>query len=241
MIRTIVSNSGLSLASDNIFYVLDAVKNGLLAITKDDTADTLTLTFREKDNTQDGVETIVLECEDNKASEAAEDVISMMNGIATNAQIEKVVDLLDKANKVKGVKFAFTYDADNEGNTAEVDDESQDITGEAFTAYFEGLDASSGPYDVEAFVQSTDSSGAEDVVINGAKVILTGEDAVTATAGGIINIDIPGYYDNAGTDTVIPASDGVATVENKFIVKLTNIKSEHSVTLTSVAVDTTVA
>ena len=67
MIRTIVSNSGLSLASDNIFYVLDAVKNGLLAMTKDDTNDTLTLTFRQKDNSQDGVETIVLKCEDNKA------------------------------------------------------------------------------------------------------------------------------------------------------------------------------
>ena len=77
-----------------------------------------------------------------------------MNGIATNAQIEKVVDLLDKANKVKGVNFAFTYDADNGSNT-EVDDQSQDITGEILTAYFEGLDASSGPYDVEAFVQST--------------------------------------------------------------------------------------
>ena len=241
MIRTIVSNSGLSLASDNIFYVLDAVKNGLLAITKDDTADTLTLTFREKDNSQDGVETIVLKCEDNKASEAAEDIISMMNGIATNAQIEKVVDLLDKANKVKGVNFAFTYDADNGSNTTEVDDQSQDITGETFTAYFEGLDASSGPYDVEAFVQSTDTSGAEDVVINGVKVKLTGEDAVTATAGGVINFDIPGYYDDDGTDTVIPASDGVAAVTNKFIVTLTNIKSEHSVTLTSVAVDTTVA
>ena len=232
MIRTIVSNSGLSLASDNIFYVLDAVKNGLLAITKDDTADTLTLTFREKDNSQDGVETIVLKCEDNKASEAAEDIISMMNGIATNAQIEKVVDLLDKANKVKGVNFAFTYDADNGSNTTEVNDvASPDILAEAFTAYFEGLDASSGPYDVEAFVQSTDSSGSEDVVINGVKVILSGEDAVTATAGGVINLNIPGYYINNGTPTVIPASDGVAAVTNKFIVTLTNIKSEHSVPL----------
>lgn len=240
MIRTIVSDSGLSFTSDNIYYVLDAVKNGLLAMTKDDTADTLTLTFREKDNSQDGVETIVLKCEDNKASEAAEDIVSMMNGIATNAQIGKVVDLFDKANKVKGVNFAFTYDADNAGNTTSVDDAAADITAEAFTAYFEGLDASSGPYDVEAFVQSTNSAGAEDVVTNGVKVKLTGDDAVTATAGGVINIDIPGYYDDDGTPTVIPASSGVATVTNKFIVTLTNIQSEHSVTLTSAAVNTTV-
>ena len=229
MIRTIVSNSGLSLASDNIFYVMDAVKNGLLAMTKDDTNDTLTLTFRQKDNSQDGVETIVLKCEDNKADKAAEDIVSVLNGIASNAQMSRVVNLFNqKVESVKGVNFAFTYESGVSNEDLVVDPDDAALADETITLGFQGLGASSGPYSFSAFIKNTDSTGSEDVVINGTKV----QGTLSASAAGKFELSIPGVYDNAGVTTAIPAT--ATDIVNTAEVTLTNINSDHSESISAV-------
>ena len=109
MIKTLVSNSALGLSSDNIYYRLKAGKNGLLAMVEDATADTLTLHFRQKDNTQDGAETMVLQCESGKTALAAADVARVINGLPKNAQIGKASEGGFSIEGVKGVHFpAFT-------------------------------------------------------------------------------------------------------------------------------------
>ena len=109
MIKTLVSNSALGLSSDNIYYRLKAGKNGLLAMVEDATADTLTLHFRQKDNTQDGSETMVLQCESGKTALAAADVARVINGLSKNAQVGKVSEGGFSIEGVKGVHFpAFT-------------------------------------------------------------------------------------------------------------------------------------
>ena len=109
MIKTLVSNSALGLSSDNIYYRLKAGKNGLLAMVEDTTANTLTLHFRQKDNTQDGAETVVLQCESGKTALAAADVARVINGLPKNSQIGKVSEGGFSIEGVKGVHFpAFT-------------------------------------------------------------------------------------------------------------------------------------
>lgn len=228
MIKTLVANSGLHMASDNIYYRLKAGKNGLLGITEDTTANTLTLHFREKDNSQDGAETVVLKCESGKTAEAAEDVISLMNGIAKNAQIEKVVNLFDKVEGVKGVNFTFAYEAEVANEDLEIDPDAEALADETVTIGFQSLDADSGPYRCVAFIKNTDSTGEDDVIINGKELKAN----VTADTNGKFELSIPGIYDASGTDTAIPetASDIVNTAE----VTLTNDKSNHSVSVSAV-------
>jgi len=87
MIKTLISNSALGLTSDNIYYRIKAGENGLLAMVEDTAANTLTLHFRQKDNTKDGSETMVLQCESGKTALAAADVVSVINGLPKNAQV----------------------------------------------------------------------------------------------------------------------------------------------------------
>lgn len=109
MIKTLVSNSALGLSSDNIYYRLKAGKNGLLAMVEDATADTLTLHFRQKDNTQDGSETVVLQCESGKTALAAADVARVISGLPKNSQIGKVSEGGSSIEGVNGVQIpAFT-------------------------------------------------------------------------------------------------------------------------------------
>lgn len=100
MIKTLISNSALGLTSDNLYYRIKAGKNGLLAMVEDTTANTLTLHFREKDNTKDGSETMVLQCESGKTALAAADVVSAINGLPKNAQ---VVNLSEGGSSIEGV------------------------------------------------------------------------------------------------------------------------------------------
>lgn len=105
MIKTLVSNSELGITSDNIYYRLKAGKNGLLAMVEDTTNNTLTLHFREKDNSQDGAETVVLLCESGKTAAAAEDVVRVINGLAKNAQVGSLSKGFDSIEGVLGVEI----------------------------------------------------------------------------------------------------------------------------------------
>lgn len=76
---------------------------------EDTTANTLTLHFREKDNTQDGAETVVLQCESGKTALAAADVVKVINGLPKNSQIGKVSEGGFSIEGVNGVQIpAFT-------------------------------------------------------------------------------------------------------------------------------------
>ena len=217
------------MASDNIYYRLKAGKNGLLAITEDTTANTITLHFRQKDNTQDGADTVVLKCESGQTAKAAEDVISLMNGIAKNAQIERVVNLFNKVEGVKGVNFTFAYEAEVANEDLEIDPDAEALADETVTIGFENLDADSGPYRCVAFIKNTDSSGQGDPeVVNGLKL----KSSVTADANGKFELSIPGIYDAEGTDTAIPETD--TNIVNTAEVTLTNDKSNHSVSVSAV-------
>lgn len=225
MIRTIFSNSGLSLASDNIYYVLDAVKNGLLAMTANDTADTLTLTFREKDNTQDGVETIVLKCENDKASEAAEDIISMLNGIATNAQVAKVVNLFDRSYRVEDVNWTVAFSA---ATDVEVDPDNDPLTDEVFTLTYGSLPASAGPYNYTLYVESVDSTGQDPDIVT--TDIARG--TFTASGSGTVALEVNAYTGAAGAEVAVPATD--TDVVNTAYLTVTNPNTGYSVSVTQV-------
>jgi hypothetical protein len=109
MIKTLISNSALGLTSDNIYYRIKAGKNGLLAMVEDTTANTLTLHFRQKDNTKDGSETMVLQCESGKTALAAADVASVINGLPKNAQVGNLSKGGSSIEGVSGVAIpAFT-------------------------------------------------------------------------------------------------------------------------------------
>ena len=225
MIRTIFSNSGLSLASDNIYYVLDAVKNGLLAMTANDTADTLTLTFREKDNTQDGVETIVLKCEDDKASEAAEDIISMINGIATNAQVAKVVNLFDRSYRVQDVNWTVAFSA---ATDVEVDPDADPLTDEVFTLTYDSLPNSSGPYNYTLYVENADSTGEAPVTVT--TDIARG--TFTASGTGTVALEVNAYTGAAGEEVAVPATD--TGIVNTAYLTVSNPNTGYSVSVTQV-------
>lgn len=228
MIRTIFSNSGLSLASDNIYYVLDAVKNGLLAMTANDTADTLTLTFREKDNSQDGVETIVLKCEDDKASEAAEDIVSMINGIATNAQVAKVVNLFDRSYRVQDVNWTVAYDAAGSTLDLEVDPDNEPLTDELFTLTYKSLPVSSGPYNYSLYVENVDSTGEDPVTVT--TDIVRG--TFSADASGKVALTVNAYTGASGAEVAVPATD--TGVVNTAYLTVSNPNTGYSVSVTQV-------
>lgn len=225
MIRTIFSNSGLSLASDNIYYVLDAVKNGLLAMTANDTADTLTLTFREKDNSQDGVETIVLKCEDDKASEAAEDIVSMINGIATNAQVAKVVNLFDRSYRVQDVNWTVAFSA---ATDVEVDPDNDPLTDEEFTLTYDSLPNDSGPYNYTLYVENVDSTGEDPVTVT----TETATGTFSASASGTVALTVNAYTGAAGAEVAVPAT--AANVVNTAYLTVTNPNTGRSVSVTQV-------
>lgn len=225
MIRTIVSNSGLSLASDNIYYVLDAVKNGLLAMSADNTADTLTLHFREKDNTQDGAETIVLKCENDKASEAAEDIISMINGIATNAQVAKVVNLFDRSYRVEDVNWTVAFSA---ATDVEVDPDADPLTDEVFTLVYDSLPANAGPYNYTLYVENVDSTGESPVTVT--TDIARG--TFTAGATGATALEVNAYTGAAGAEVAVPAT--VTGVVNTAYLTVSNPNTGYSVSVTQV-------
>lgn len=76
---------------------------------EDTSANTLTLHFRQKDNTQDGAETVVLQCESGKTALAAADVVRVINGLPKNSQIGKVSEGGFSIEGVNGVQIpAFT-------------------------------------------------------------------------------------------------------------------------------------
>lgn len=116
MINTFRSDSGLSLTTDNIFQII----NGRIrAIQADETNDEVVIFLEEKDNsltTNDGTsERIFLKVSDGNAANAAESIISALNGLPTSSQ------LLDKfavkgalADNVLGVEiptFSFSSTA----------------------------------------------------------------------------------------------------------------------------------
>ncbi len=76
---------------------------------EDTTANTLTLHFRQKDNTKDGSETMVLQCESGKTALAAADVVSVINGTPKNAQVGNLSEGGSSIEGVSGVAIpAFT-------------------------------------------------------------------------------------------------------------------------------------
>ena len=85
-----------------------------------------------------------------------------------------------------------------------IDPDDEALADETVTIGFENLVANSGPYFVEAFTKNTDSTGkATQTDVNGLKL----KTSVTAD-NGKFERSIPGVYDDAGTTTAIPETDG---------------------------------
>lgn len=219
--------------AEDIYYVVKGVgKIGLLAMKANDTADTLTLHFGEKNNTQDGgagAESLVLMVKDNKADEVAEAIIGALNGINTKSQIVKLVEGAQQFEDSKGVSFTFAYESGVANEDLEIDPDDAALADETVTIGFENLVANSGPYRCEAFIKNTDSTGAGDPeVVNGLKL----KTSVTADANGKFELSIPGVYDNAGTTTAIPETD--TDIVNTAEVTLTAGNMDNAVSVSAV-------
>ena len=94
MTQSIFVNSGLSMTEDEIFQIL----NGRIrAIKADITNNQVLVYFEKKDNSGDTnastSEVINLDVVDGKEAEAAEAIISSLNGIARNSQVDQISDL----------------------------------------------------------------------------------------------------------------------------------------------------
>ena len=126
------------------------------------------------------------------------------------------------------MNFAFTYESGVSNEDLVVDPDDAALADETITLGFQGLGASSGPYSFSAFIKNTDSTGSEDVVINGTKV----QGTLSASAAGKFELSIPGVYDNAGVTTAIPAT--ATDIVNTAEVTLTNINSDHSESISAV-------
>jgi len=196
MIRTISSNSGVGI-SDNIYYAIEAKKNGLLGMKTE--SGKITLYFRQTDNTQDGYETIVLSVETGKEDAAAEAIVNAINGISSNAQAVRLSDLTDNMYGVDGVFWTAAYAAGAEGEVLEVDPAAEDITAEEVVINVNGLPAGSGPYRYEAYI------GVEADELSVTTAVDTGE--VTADQNGNVVINMDGYYTVGEDNTIIPATD----------------------------------
>lgn len=112
MIRTIFSKSGLSITGDEIYQI---VNGRLRAIQADTTNNQVVVYLEEKDGsgTTNSATTERLFFDVGSGSEAlaAEDIISMINGLSKNSQIGKISDSTQDYSvaEVTGVKIpAFT-------------------------------------------------------------------------------------------------------------------------------------
>lgn len=230
MLRTIVSKSGLGLLAEDIYYLLESGDRMLLSMTANDTADTLTLRFKNKDSSvgTDTAESLVMMVKDNKANELAEAIVRALNGTNVKSQIVKLVEGAQQFEDSKGVSFTFAYESGVSNEDLIIDPDDEALADETVTIGFQNLVANSGPYRCVAFIKNTDSTGSEDVVINGTELQTT----VTADANGKFELSIPGVYDNAGTTTAIPetATDIVNTAE----VTLTAGNMNNAVSVSSV-------
>lgn len=215
MLKTLVSNSGIGISSDNKYYSISDIESRILALSADDTNDTLTIDFKKSDNSiGSGADSIVLSVEDDKASVVAEDIINIINGLASNAQIAKVNDLLRKAAYVIGTDFGFSFDSDNASNDLELDPNAVDITTEKLTLYFEGMPASTNGWEYSAYVGSFDLS--TDTIVYTATTAGT----VNVDANGLFSLTLDGHYDAGGTDTILPATTALKI--NTVYVTVTN-------------------
>ena len=199
-------------------------------MTANDTADTLTLRFKNKDSSvgTDTAESLVMMVKDNKANELAEAIVRALNGTNVKSQIVKLVEGVQQFEDSKGVRFTFAYESGVSNEDLVIDPDDEALADETVTIGFQNLVANSGPYHVEAFIKNTNSTGSEDVVINGTKLQTT----VTADANGKFELSIPGVYDASGTTTAIPetASDIVNTAE----VTLTAGNADNAVSVSAV-------
>jgi hypothetical protein len=230
MLRTIVSKSGLGLLAEDIYYLLESGERMLLSMTANDTADTLTLKFKNKDSSvgTDTAESLVMMVKDNKANELAEAIVKALNGTNVKSQIVKLVEGAQQFEDSKGVSFTFAYESGVANEDLEIDPDNAALADETVTIGFQNLVANSGPYRCEAFIKNTDSTGEEDVVINGTQLQTT----VTADANGKFELSIPGVYDASGTTTAIPITD--TGIVNTAEVTLTAGNMDNAVSVSSV-------
>ena len=200
-------------------------------MTANDTADTLTLRFKNKDSSvgTDTAESLVMMVKDNKANELAEAIVRALNGTNVKSQIVKLVEGAQQFEDSKGVSFTFAYESGVANEDLEIDPDDAALADETVTIGFQNLVANSGPYRCEAFIKNTDSTGAGDPeVVNGLKL----KTSVTADANGKFELSIPGVYDNAGTTTAIPETD--TGIVNTAEVTLTAGNMDNAVSVSAV-------
>jgi len=230
MINTFRSDSGLSFLTDNIFQIINGRVRALHA---DETNDKVVIFLEEKDNsltTNSGTsERISLVVEDGKAASVAESIINALNGLPTSSQLlDKFAVKAVLADNVTAIDFSYTFDSDNGSLDLEIDPDAADVSAETFTLIFEGLSASSGPYDYSVYIENVDSSGDPVVTLTGPT--LTG--TVSADANGKITLNPYGYYLDGETATAIPITD--TDIVNTAHVVLTNPNQSYSVSLDQV-------
>lgn len=223
MIRTISSNSGVGI-SDNIYYAIEARKNGLLGMKTE--SGKITLYFRDKDNSRDGSETIVLSVEAGKEDAAAEAIAEAINGISSNAQAVKLSNLTDNIYGVDGVFWTAAYASEQEGEDLEVDPNAADITAETVIIYLDSLPALSGPYRYEAYI----GVEIDDPALSVTTAVATGE--VTADESGLVEITMDGYYTVEEVAAILPET--VSGTVNTAYVTLTNDYQSTSVSIEQV-------
>ncbi len=111
MIKTLFASSGLAtkLTSEEIFFIVDAVKNNsLLGIKIDETNDELKIYFKDNDNAAAN-EILTIDTIDGKAAIAAEAIIQAINGNLKSSQLAKITEGSGHLNGINGVQFpAFT-------------------------------------------------------------------------------------------------------------------------------------
>ena len=229
MINTFRSDSGLSFITDNIFQII----NGRLrALHANETDDTVVIYLEEKDNSLTAntgtSEVLTLKVEDGKAASVAESIINAMNGLPTSSQlIDKFAVKGVLADYVTAVPFSYTFDSDNVALDLEIDPDATDVSAETFTLIFEGLSASSGPYDYSVYIENVDSNS-DPVTLTGPT--LTG--TVSADTNGKVTLNPYGYYLDGETATAIPITD--TSIVNTAHVVLTNPNQSYSVSLDQV-------
>ena len=141
MLRTIVSKSGLGLLAEDIYYLLESGERMLLSMTANDTADTLTLRFKNKDSSvgTDTAESLVMMVKDNKANELAEAIVRALNGTNVKSQIVKLVEGVQQFEDSKGVRFTFAYESGVSNEDLVIDPDDEALADETVTIGFQNL------------------------------------------------------------------------------------------------------
>ena len=103
MLRTIVSKSGLGLLAEDIYYLLESGERMLLSMTANDTADTLTLKFKNKDSSvgTDTAESLVMMVKDNKANELAEAIVGRLTAPTLSLRLSSWLRVLNSSKTPK--------------------------------------------------------------------------------------------------------------------------------------------